>query len=162
MKSDRPDCRWLRLGAGTAGVSTIEFVFVASMLAILAVGSLDFGMGLWQAMEVGNAARAGAEYASVNASSLMSSWSTSGISSAVTHATGLSSVQASPAPSKSCACANTASGLVAATCGSTCSGGNPAGTYVTVNAQASYSTVLSYPVLSNPMTLTASAVARIN
>ena len=143
------------------GVSTIEFAFVASLLAFLAIGALDFGTGLWQWMQVGNAARAGAEYASANASSLNTSWSTSGIENAVTSATGLSSIQASPAPSKACASAD-ASGLAAATCGSTCSSGSAAGTYVTVNAQAPYSTILQYPGLPNTFTLSAIAVARID
>src|SRR5215470_10363377 len=54
-----------KLLAAVDGVSTIEFAVTASMLGTLAIGMLDFGMGLWQQMQVGNAARAGAQYASI-------------------------------------------------------------------------------------------------
>jgi hypothetical protein len=69
------------LWAAVDGVGTIEFAVVASMLATLAVGMLDLSMGLWQQMEVGNAARAGAEYVSLRG------WDTSAIQTAVTGAT---------------------------------------------------------------------------
>jgi len=144
------------LWAAVDGVGTIEFAVVASMLATLAVGMLDLSMGLWQQMEVGNAARAGAEYVSLRG------WDTSAIQTAVTGATSLGSISASPAPVQSCGCPDVTSGVTTATCGSTCSNGTTAGTYVTVSAQASYSTILPYPGMSSPLTLTATAIARIN
>ena len=91
--------------AGVDGVSTIEFAVTASMLATLAIGMLDFGMGLWQQMEVGNAARAGAEYASKYG------LNTSAIQSAVTCATSLSAISASPAPAEQCGCPDASSGV---------------------------------------------------
>ena len=145
-----------RLWAAVGGVGTIEFAVVASMLATLAIGMLDLSMGIWQQMEVGNAARAGAEYAS------RKGWNSSAIQTAVTSATSLASITASPSPTQSCGCPDVTSGVVAASCGSTCSSGLTASTYVTVGAQASYSTILPYPGISSPLTLTASAIARIN
>ena len=145
-----------RLWAAAEGVGTIEFAVVASMLATLAIGLLDLSMGLWQQMEVGNAARAGAEYASLYG------WNSPAIQTAVTSATSLGSVTASPSPTQSCGCPDATSGVVAASCGSTCSSGLTAGTYVTVGAQASYSTILPYPGISSPVTLSATAIARIN
>jgi Flp pilus assembly protein TadG len=47
--------RIIRLLAAVEGVSTIEFALIGSMLVTLAIGMLDFGMALWQQMEVGNA-----------------------------------------------------------------------------------------------------------
>lgn len=148
-----------RLLAAADGVSTIEFAVVGSMLATLAIGLLDFSMGFWQQMEIGNAARAGAEYASLH------EWDSSAIETAVTSATSLGSISASPAPAESCGCPDATTGVTLSgtpPCTATCSGGVTAGTYVSVNAQASYSTILPYPGISSPLTLTASAIARIN
>ena len=47
---------------------------------------MDFGMGFWEQIQVGNAARAGAQYAIFNG------WNQSGISTAVTSATSLASI----------------------------------------------------------------------
>ena len=147
-----------RLWAAVEGVGTIEFAVVASMLATLAIGLLDLSMGLSQQMEVGNAARAGAEYASLYG------YNSAAIQTAVTSATSLS-VTASPSPTQSCGCPDATTGVTLSgtpPCTSTCSSGLTASTYVTVGAQASYSTILPYPGISSPLTLTASSIARID
>ncbi len=160
LRTDQRDCRRTRLWSAVEGVSTIEFAVVASMLATLAIGMLDLSMGLWQQMEVGNAARAGAEYASLKG------WDSSAIQIAVTSATSLGSITASPTPTQSCGCPDATTGVTLSgtpPCTSTCPDGlTKPGTYVTVNAQASYSTILPYPGISSPLTLTATAMARIN
>ena len=138
------------------GTAAIEFGVVAAFLCFLLLGSIDFGMGYWEHIQVGNAARAGGEYA------IIKGWSQSGITTAVTSATGLSSIVATPAPAQTCGCPSTSAGVIAATCGSSCTGGGTAGTYVTVNAQASYSTLFTYPGIANPLTLTARVTVRIN
>jgi Flp pilus assembly protein TadG len=137
------------------GTAAIEFGIVATFLSLLVLGMVDFGMGYWEKIQVGNAARAGAQYAIFNG------WNSSGISTAVTSATSLASISASPAPAQSCGCPSASSGITAATCGSSCTGGGNAGTYVTVSASASYSSIFTYPGLANPLTLTASTTVRI-
>lgn len=138
------------------GNSIIEFAIVVSVLATLTMGALDFGIGFWEDMQVGNAARAGAGYAEKNG------FNSSSIETAVTSATSLATISASPAPSQSCGCPNATNGISSATCGSSCAAGGNAGTYVTVNAQASYTTLFPWPGIPNPVTLTASTVVRIN
>jgi Flp pilus assembly protein TadG len=138
------------------GVSAIEFAFVAGILSMLLLGICDFGLGFWQQMQVANAARAGAEYAVKNG------YDSANVQTAVTNATNLSGIQATPAPATSCGCPNAATGVTAATCGSTCSDGSTAGTYVTVNAQVSYRTLFAWPGISSPMTLASSATVRLN
>jgi Flp pilus assembly protein TadG len=138
------------------GTAAIEFGLVASLLSFLLLGLIDFGMGYWQQMQVGNAARAGGEYAIANG------WSQSKITTAVTSATGLSSITATPAPTQTYGCPSANAGITAAANGSKCTGGGTAGSYVTVNAQASYSTVLTYAGIANPMILTARMIVRIN
>jgi len=138
------------------GAAAIEFGVIASVLCFLFLGLIDFGMGYWQKIQVGNAARAGAEYAANNG------WNQSNISTAVTSATGLGSISATPAPTQSCGCPNASSGITTATCGSSCAGGGTAGTYVSVNAKATYTSIVTYPGIANPLTLAASAIGRIN
>lgn len=151
--------RLARLLHARDGVSTIEFAIVAPAIAILLVGITDFGMGLWEEMQVADAAQAGAAYAALNG---WNSTST-GIETAVTSATSLSGLQASPAPSMmSCACPNSnSSALASATCGGSCPDGSTAGHYWIVNAKASYSTILPYPGITSPMNLTSKAYARL-
>jgi Flp pilus assembly protein TadG len=56
-----------RLAAATDGASVIEFAFVAAFFILpLTLGVYDFGTALYTWMEVGNAARAGAQYVNVN------------------------------------------------------------------------------------------------
>ena len=138
------------------GTAAIEFGLVGTMLSLLLLGLIDFGMGYWEQMQVGNAARAGGQYAIFNG------WSSAGITTAVTSATSLSAISATPAPAQSCGCPSASAGITAATCGSSCTGGGTAGTYVTVKAQASYSTIFPFPGIANPLTLTASMTVRIN
>lgn len=148
-----------RLLGEDRGVSAIEFAFIAPVIAILIIGIIDFGMGLWQQIEVANAAEAGAAYAAAK------SWnsSVSGIENAVTSATSLSSITASPAPTVPpwCGCPSTSGGITATTCGSPCSDGSLAGHYITVYAQAPYSTILPWPGISHPMTLSYTTYARL-
>ena len=138
------------------GTAALEFAAVGGFLCLLLLGSIDFGMSYWQKMQVGNAARAGGQYAIVNG------WNQSGITAAATSATGLSSITATPAPTQTCGCPSVSAGITTATCGSNCTGGGTAGAYVTVNAQAFYSTAFTYPGIANPLTLTASVTVRIN
>lgn len=154
--------RWVagtRLAAATDGVSTIEFALIASMLATLAVGLLDLGMGLWQQMEVGNAARAGAEYAAVHG------WGVDGsaIQTAATSATSLGSVSATP--SQVCGCPNATSGVTwtgqSPPCTTTCADGSSPNNYISVSTRASYALVVPFPGVNSPISLTASAVARM-
>jgi len=59
--------RLRRLAAATGGASSIEFALVATFLLLpLTLGLYDFGTALWSWMQVGNAARAGAQFINVN------------------------------------------------------------------------------------------------
>jgi Flp pilus assembly protein TadG len=145
-----------RLWAAQDGVSAIEFAFVAGILSMLLLGVCDFGLGFWEQMQVANAARAGAEFAVKNG------YDSTNIQTAVTNATNLPGIQATPAPSTACGCPDATTGVTTATCGASCPDGSTAGTYVTVNAQVSYSTLFAWPGISSPMTLASSATVKLN
>ena len=147
---------WSRLWCSEDGVSAIEFAVVGGALSLLLLGVLDFGIGYWDKVQVGDAARAGADYAERNG------YDSTKIQSAITHATTLSGIQASPAPSQFCGCPNITSGVSSVSCSATCSDGSTAGTYVTVGAQKSFMTIFAWPGVTSPMTLASSVTVRIN
>jgi Flp pilus assembly protein TadG len=162
------------LYAAEDGTSLVEFGLISAVLVIpLVIGLYDFGTALFQWMEVGNAARAGAESATFSGT-----FDQTKIVAAVTNATALSSIQPntsqggspSPAPTQFCGCPVAASGVVATgntppACGSTtCTSGGFDATYVTVSAQAQYTPIFPYPgiVPTGGFTLTAQTTVRIN
>jgi Flp pilus assembly protein TadG len=137
-----------------AGNSAIEFALLASPIILMMVGVADYGTATWRKMQLQHAAQAGAEYA------IKSGFDATAISNAVTNATSYSDVSATPAPAQSCGCASGTT-ITAATCGSTCAGGAVAGSYVTVSAQATYTTLIPYPGIANSFALSTSATVRI-
>jgi len=164
----RPLCR------RSDGVAAIEMAFIAPILVFLALGMVDFGLGIYTRMMVVNAADAGAAYAIRNSASYSGGTATAfnaavenAATSAVTIATLLSSapLTASAAEQYCCAGLSSCSADTRPSCGSRL----PAGTYVQVTASAQYSTFLPYNLLNtlfsfnipNPVTLTASSTVRI-
>ena len=123
------------------GASAVEFGIIAPVLAAVLVPLIDLGLAFYQQMQVDDAAQAGAQYAMAHG------WNTSAIQSAVTGATALATVSATPAPARSC--------------GSTCDDGQSARTYVTVSAQATYTTLIPYPTIGNSVVLSAQSTVRV-
>jgi hypothetical protein len=152
------------------GAVAVEFAVVSVFLSLLFIGMIDFGLGFWEQMLVGNAARAGAEWAISNSNGVFNSTVSTGIIKAVGSATGLTTITPNsnqqtptPAPTSTCGCPSVSAGITAATCGASCGTGNgTAATYVTVTAQASYATLFAYPGITSPITLTGRMTVRIN
>lgn len=138
------------------GVGAIEFAVIAGLLSIVLLGIVDFGLGFWEKMQVGNAARAGADYARKNG------FNATNIATAVVNATNLPGVQATPAPTQACGCPDATTGVTPQTCGQSCPGGDIPGTFVTVNAQVSYSPLFSWPGLGHQLTLASTVTVRMN
>ena len=140
-------------GSGTQGVSAVEFGFISPILVLLSVCTADLGLGAYRDMQVQNAAQAGSQYAVAHG------FNPSAMSNAVTSATTFAGISASPAPSQFCGCPSS-TGVTVVACSSTCSGA-PAGTYVTASAQATYTTLMTYPLLPKTYTFTAQSTVRI-
>lgn len=181
MKPSQRRRRPARMRGDIGGAAAVEFAIVLPLLVMLVLGLVEYGTGLWEAMMVGNAARAGAYYAALKG------WSGSNppanIETAVTSATQLGSILASPVPTQHCFCPSASSGLVAVpgscsvsppVCGTcTCSDGvTPAGYYIQVNAQASYSPLVAitglrglgfnFTIANSAITLQATSYARLD
>ena len=140
--------------ANAEGLAGIEFAFLTPILLMLTVCTIDLGIAAYDMMQVENAAQAGSEYAAVHG------YNTTSISSAITSATGLSGITASPAPTEFCGCPS-GSAVTTTTCGSTCSDGSMTGTYVTASATVTYTTLIHYPMFPPSYTFVNSATARI-
>lgn len=138
----------------TSGVAAIEFAIIIPMLLMMLICTVDLGMGIYRNMQVQNSAQAGARYAMTN------SFDATLISNAVSSATALQGIVASPPPSQYCGCA-TNSGIAPVTCGSTCPAGAVYGTYVNVSAEGYYTTIMPYPLIASNFTLKAQANVRV-
>jgi Flp pilus assembly protein TadG len=140
------------LAADRCGAAGVETALILPVLSVLLMGMFDYGQLAYQTMQVSAAAHAGADYA------LRNGWNLTAVQSAVTSATAMP-VSASPAPTLSKACV--VSGAIVVTTGSTCTSGGTPGSYVIVNAQATFSPLVSWSALALPSTITAQAAVRI-
>lgn len=140
------------------GASAVEFALVLPLLVGVFVPLTDLGLGFYAQMRVENAAEAGGQYAIVNG--WKSGANVGAIENAVTNATTLTSISASPAPTQACGCASGTT-ISPVACGSNCPDGDTAGSYVTVNAQSPYSPIIPYPLLGSSLTLTAQSTVRV-
>ena len=171
-----------RLAAATGAASAIEFSLVAAFLILpLTLGIYDFGTALYNWMEVGNAARAGAQYVNVNGYSSSYDTTTQSCSSgtasfacAIQSATGLGTnitVKVAP-PYCGCQSGTTYTGQIFSPPCNVCSatytsGCCPAGqtpvTMAQVNASYNYAPIFTYFGFgpSNGFALSAQATALI-
>jgi len=136
------------------GTAALEFGLFAPLLMIMLVYIVELGESVFEAMQVQNAAEAGAVYAAKHG------WNSAGISAAVVNSSGLAGVTASPAPYEFCGCP-AASGITTVSCTSTCTGGVTPSLYVKVSAAIPHPVILSDLGLPIPATLTATATVRL-
>jgi Flp pilus assembly protein TadG len=147
-------CDFTRAVKDTTGAAAVEFAFMIPIFGLMIISVTDIGMSVYRKMQVEAAAQVGAQYAVVHG------FDASAISTAVTSATNATAVTATPSPAKYCGC-STGSSISTVTCGTTCPGGAIAGTYTTVSAQGSYSTILDYGVVPATYTYNAQSTVRL-
>ena len=148
--------------AGDNGTALIEFTIFAPLLVVMSIYTMDFGLIFFNKMEVQNAAQAGADWAVANRI-----YNSSAISAAVTNATDDTAISVSSGyPLLQCGCPSSTGVTFTAYSGGTCPacGGSVGGLYVTVQAEASYSSLIPYGLFSGAnatRTLTSASTARI-
>jgi Flp pilus assembly protein TadG len=141
---------------------------VVSTLAALTLGIVDFGMAFFAKMQIATAAQGAASYAVRNSTAdtttppaaLPTSYRVA-IETAAVNGTGLTGIS-TPDVSHFCACPDAASGMLSATCGSSCAGGGTAGKYIQIEVESTYATIVPWPGISSPITLRSTATARLN
>lgn len=139
----------------TNGAAAIEFAIVVPVLTLMVIAVSDIGLGVYHKMQVEGAAQVGTEYA------IRNGFDVDAITNAVLNATNASTISASPPPAQFCGCA-TGSSITRVSCGTQCPGGALAATYVTVSAQMTYDTTLTYPpVVPSSYNFTAQSTARL-
>lgn len=137
-----------------SGSAAVEAAIILPLLLALTTALFDLGFAAYEDMQIQSAADAGAQYAAAN------TWDAAKISAVVTGATGGSGITATPAPSQFCACP-TGGTLTTISCTSKCANGNTPSIYALVSAQKAHTTVLPYPILPQPLTLSGQAITRI-
>jgi Flp pilus assembly protein TadG len=148
--------------ADRKGLSAVEFGLVAPVLLGMLSPLIDLGLAFSQQIKLEHAAEAGAQYASLNP---WSSSTAAAIQNAANNSTPLALTWAA-APTEFCGCPNGSNTQITNTGNPPCSGtpsgcSEPAGYYVTFTVTSNYTPVMPFSVLSNPTTLTAQPVVRV-
>jgi Flp pilus assembly protein TadG len=161
---------WERLWCCRDGVAALEFAIIAPVLLTMCVGLADFGLALRDQMQLDQAVSNGAGYAFAAQQSLASlgTVSPSKVQSVVSASLTLpnATVPLPSTPGPYCVQTNTqssppTSSLTAGSYDTACPSGNPAGTYMTITAQYTYTPMLpAYSWLANK-SLSATVIVRL-
>jgi len=149
------------------GTAAVEFALVATVLGLLLPAATDLALAIWAQAQVGNAARAGSEYAAI------SCWnsSTNAVSSTCVTNTNTAATSATPRSVTATStefCGNDSASGVTQTCvlPCACTSGPTTGTYVSVMANTSYTPIFPAMwrtlVTGGSLKLSATSVTRIN
>lgn len=128
----------------------LELALVAPFIVAVTLGLVDFGRGTYASMSLRSAARVGAEYVSRTGD-------TAAVTTVVAGAANLSPGGLVVTPMVFCECAAGS----AQTCGTTCPDGTGAKRFISITAAQPFSTLVPYPLVSNPMNLSGRAILRM-
>ncbi len=140
------------------GAGTVEFAFLSPLLILMAIVTIDLGMGGYSQMQVQTAAQAGGDYALYNF--VYNTYSTNNIKSAILNATANTGISASPDPVQFYGCA-TSTGVEVVSSGDVCSNGQSPGTYITAYSNVTYTPLASYFGVASSYVLKGQATVRV-
>ena len=135
-----------------SGVTAVEFAIIGPILIGMFVSIVDLGLGLYNQVQLANAAQAAADYA------MQKGYNSDAMTTVAQAATRLAGVTV--ANSQFCGCPSS-SGVTTITCGSSCSDGLTAGTFARTTTTKDYSTLLQYPGLPATFHLSETSLARV-
>jgi Flp pilus assembly protein TadG len=139
--------------SGESGNSFIELALTISIVLLLTLGTTDFARVFYAAIELNDAARAGAQYGS---QSVVTAADSNGmVNAAKANAPNLTGVTGS-ATQCTCSAASTITACPTSYCTN-----NPNRNFVTVNTQVSFNTIAPYPGIPSSLTLTGKAVMEV-
>jgi Flp pilus assembly protein TadG len=139
-----------RLCRDRSGNTLVELAVVAPFIVAITLGVIDFGRGAQTSMSLRSAARVGAEYVSRTGD-------LANVGGIVADAANLDAATLVVTPNMFCEC----NGGVGATCGTNCADGTAAKRFVSITAAQNFSTLVPYPMVSNPMHLSGRAILRV-
>lgn len=139
------------------GAALVEFALVLPLLMLLLLGGVEIGRYAYFAIQVGNAARAGVQYAAQNP---VTALDTNGITSAAQAdgATSIASLNVSP--TNYCTCWDGTAGT-SVSCTGTCPSGSQQVEYVQVSVSGKISPLFNYPFLPAALTVSNTATMRV-
>lgn len=140
--------------ASRQGTAAIEFALMAPILALLTTAGYDFSRALYEQHRLTAAARAGEQYAIQSSST----WTDSTDITTAVRNDANDTTDALTVSVAECTCP-TGSGACATT--SVCTGSTVAGTYVSVKVSESYTTLVKYPFVTSPFTISAPVYFRV-
>jgi len=126
--------------------AAVEFALFVPIISAFLLGIVNYGLAMFDKMELTSATRAGAQWA------LLDSTNTAAIKQAVVDSTNLSLTTADVTTTQACECADGSS----VTCGATCGDGSSNRYYLTVSASVNHSLLM----LGTSITLSSSATVR--
>lgn len=133
------------------GSAAVEFALISPVLVLMLIALVDLGLAMMDSVRLASAVRAGAQFAMQDADDKAS------IKTVAANSTSLSLSEADIEVSdKFCEC-----DTVSAPCDTTCASGFAPGEYVTVTGSTTITSILSYPWLASPSTLTQSTTIRV-
>jgi Flp pilus assembly protein TadG len=148
-----------------SGAAFVELVIAMPVLVVVLMGSADFARVLYYTIELTNAARAGAQYASFNS---VQATEAANITTAARNAAPNISLSASDvslaSPPNKCYCANndgTGQPWSEVACNSTCSVSQHMVESVTVRVTKTFSTISRFPGIPSSLTLSRTATMRV-
>jgi Flp pilus assembly protein TadG len=147
---------WFRrhLALGEAGIAGVELALVTPMLALMMTGGFDFGRAIYEQHRLSAAAQAGVQYATALSTNLTNS---SGIIAAA-RADANDTSSSLTVTTNQCTCPG---GTPQCSTAATCTGSTVSGTYVKVAVSESLSTLINYPFVSSPFTVSGVAMTRV-
>ena len=140
--------RWLE-----SGQSAVELAVVLPVFLLLLVVAADFGRVFYVSTGVNNAARAGAQY---GAQTVISAADIAGMKKAAQQDG--SNIPNLTATAKECTCQTSTTVTV---CAASYCTNSPQATYVEVDTQASFHTIINYPAVPSAVTLSGTAVMQV-
>ena len=135
-----------RLKGDRSGVAVVEFAIIGSFLSVVFIGLANYGLAMFEKMELTSAARAGAQVALIDTSD------TAAIKAAVVASTNANITTSNVTTSQSCECADGTS----VTCGATCADASANRYFFTVTATENYTLLL----VPTTLTLVGTATVR--
>lgn len=144
-----------RLFRSEKAQSLAEFALLTPILFVMLIGAVDIGRYTHFRMLLGNSAHAGAEYGSLNVSTVMD---TTGITSAATNdAPTISGIAITPG--YGCSCADGTG--TTSTCTTTMCSSSHRLLYVTVQAKATFKPLFNYPFIGTSIPVTQTATQQV-
>jgi hypothetical protein len=145
--------RLVRFWRAQEGAAVAEFAMLLPVFLLLISGLYDGARLIYGALQVHAAAQAGASWARKNG------WDLQGVTDAVAASSSIA-VSATPAPQLAVGCLS-GKAIVGANAQGQCPGGQPAGGYVLVTAQAPFSPQAPWPAAFWPAVIRAQATVRV-